>query len=407
VTQKIYFPNLNGICFIAAFLVIIHHIEQLKSLAGYPNLWDSKFIRISGKLGVILFFVLSGFLITYLLLAEKKQTGTISIKDFYLRRILRIWPLYYIVVFAGFFVLAKLDFLQVGNLSGELYTNFNTKFLLFLFFLPNLALVMFPAVPFVSQSWSVGVEEQYYLLWPWLVRKYSNIKKMLRNIIFLYITVRILLIVTEKLILPGSEIIEIISGFTGTFSIDCMAIGGIGAYYLFIEDMKFLPFVFKQWVQISTVSLTLILLLVGFKFPEFYFEFYAVLFAIIIVNLAGNKECIFSLENPVLNYLGKISYGLYMYHALCIVITIKILAAFNIYNSIGVFVFSFITTILFATASYEFIETWFLKRKVRFSKIISGDNANMEQECITQPAPRTPAVVLTTKNYKENKTSQQ
>jgi len=403
VTQKIYFPNLNGIRFIAAFLVIIHHAEQLKYLTGHPSFWGNKFIHISGKLGVILFFVLSGFLITYLLLAEKKQTGTISIKDFYIRRILRIWPLYYLVVFAGFFVLSHFDFLQVGDIGKELFTGFTLKFLLFLVFLPNLALVMFPPVPFVSQAWSVGVEEQYYLLWPWLVRKYSNIKKMLRNIIFMYISVRILLIVTEKLILPDSHIVEIISGFTGTFSIDCMAIGGIGAYYLFENDEKILSVVFNKWIQLSTITLTLILLTVGFKFPEFYFEFYAILFTIIILNLAGNKSSIVCLEHPILNYLGKISYGLYMYHSLCIVLTIKILSNLGIYSNLLLSIGCLLTTIVLATISYEFVEKWFIKKKVRFSKIISGDNAIDTAESSSQPIQVAPVAILVTKNDADRK----
>ncbi|RMG83594.1 MAG: hypothetical protein D6707_00790 [Bacteroidetes bacterium] len=65
---KVYFPNLNGLRFIAAGMVIIHHIEQLKSIFGIENYWGVPFIRLVGKLGVVLFFVLSGFLITFLLL---------------------------------------------------------------------------------------------------------------------------------------------------------------------------------------------------------------------------------------------------------------------------------------------------------------------------------------------------
>ena len=97
-SNKIYFPNLNGIRFIAAFAVILHHLEQFKYLLGYKNNWENPIIHQIGPLGVILFFVLSGFLITYLLLVEEKQTKTISIKSFYMRRILRIWPLYYLII---------------------------------------------------------------------------------------------------------------------------------------------------------------------------------------------------------------------------------------------------------------------------------------------------------------------
>ena len=60
--NKIYFPNLNGLRFIAALLVIIHHVEQLKGVFGLPY-FDNTFVLMIGKLGVILFFVLSGFLI--------------------------------------------------------------------------------------------------------------------------------------------------------------------------------------------------------------------------------------------------------------------------------------------------------------------------------------------------------
>ncbi|GHT66178.1 hypothetical protein AGMMS50239_27220 [Bacteroidia bacterium] len=89
--DKIYFPNLNGLRFIAALMVIVCHLEQFLFIFGYANHWSS--VSILGTLGVQLFFVLSGFLITYLLLSEENKTKTISIKDFYIRRILRIWPL--------------------------------------------------------------------------------------------------------------------------------------------------------------------------------------------------------------------------------------------------------------------------------------------------------------------------
>src|SRR5688572_27055191 len=104
--QKIYFPNLNGLRFIAAFLVIIHHIEQLKSFSNIDNYWGTvPFIDIIGKLGVVLFFVLSGFLITYLLLAEERSFKRISIVKFYIRRMLRIWPLYFLIILLAFAVL--------------------------------------------------------------------------------------------------------------------------------------------------------------------------------------------------------------------------------------------------------------------------------------------------------------
>src|ERR1044071_5481753 len=97
--QRIYFPGLNGLRFLAASAVIITHVELLKGVLGLPNHWKNPVLFNLGGLGVYFFFVLSGFLITYLLLSEKNMTGHISIKKFYFRRIFRIWPIYYLLVF--------------------------------------------------------------------------------------------------------------------------------------------------------------------------------------------------------------------------------------------------------------------------------------------------------------------
>src|SRR5690242_21110861 len=94
--MKIYFKNLDGMCFFAAFLVILHHAQFFKDINPTPlSSVFSPYLEQAGKMGVNLFFVLSGFLISYLLFAERQATGTISLKKFYIRRALRIWPLYY------------------------------------------------------------------------------------------------------------------------------------------------------------------------------------------------------------------------------------------------------------------------------------------------------------------------
>ena len=101
--SKFYFKNLDGIRFIGALMVIIHHIEQNKSVFGIANIWNNPVIQSIGPLGVNLFFTLSGFLITYLLLKEYNTNKTIDVKSFYIRRILRIWPLYFLLIIIGFF----------------------------------------------------------------------------------------------------------------------------------------------------------------------------------------------------------------------------------------------------------------------------------------------------------------
>lgn len=369
--KRIFFPNLNGLRFIAAFMVIIHHIEQLKYLFGMPNYWETSFIHNIGKLGVVLFFVLSGFLITYLLLEERRATNTISIKDFYIRRILRIWALYYLVVIAGLFIFPRVEFLNIPNLSESVYEDFGLKVLLYLLFLPNLATIIFPAIPFISQAWSIGVEEQFYLFQPLLVKKFKNLPLTLCAIGFLYFTIKWLLIYAVRF--NPNYYLDVLNNFWQTLNFDCFAIGGLAAVALY-KNMRVLKILFSKVFEISILLATILLILKGVTIPFIHYELYSVLFAVIILNLAANKETILNLENPVFAYLGKISYGIYMYHVLAIVIVIKALLLINLESTILIYIFSVLLTVLISSLSYQFYEHKFITLKSKFSKIISGDS---------------------------------
>ena len=371
--NKVYFPSLNGIRFIAALLVIVHHIELTKNWLGLKNYWANPSILLIGKLGVILFFVLSGFLITYLLLAEEKETKTISIKSFYIRRILRIWPLYYLLVALAFFVLSKIPFLHGAGLPTLLPGNLYVKLALFLFFLPNLALVYFPPVPFLSQAWSVGVEEQFYLIWPVLMKKVKNKERLLYGIVIGFLFIKIIGFKIFERYIFWNDNMELIKSFVGDFSIDCMAIGGIFALYLF-RNAGVLNILFNKYLQWITIIGLLCLMILGVHIPLLHYEFYATLFGIVIINLAGNPNTVINFENKPLHYLGKISYGLYMYHPLVVVAVIKGLDWMGTKNFALQYLLSILLTIAVAGISYQFFERYFIRMKVRFSKIVSGDN---------------------------------
>lgn len=161
-----YFPNLNGLRFIAAALVIIHHIELNKKSYNILTLeYLSDFFYL-GKLGVVLFFVLSGFLITYLLLLEEEKNNSISIKNFYIKRVLRIWPLYFLILILGVLILPNFNFFQVEGVDYILlWQNITIILLLGVFFLPTLALLIFPDVTSrIGHLWSIGTEELFYLI---------------------------------------------------------------------------------------------------------------------------------------------------------------------------------------------------------------------------------------------------
>ena len=368
--EKIYFPNLNGLRFIAAFLVIIQHIEVFKSIFKIENyIGKVPFFSVIGELGVILFFVLSGFLITYLLLKEELSFKTISIRKFYLRRILRIWPLYFLIIILAFFVLPNLGiFILPGYGKDVIYSDISYKLLLYILFFPNLVLLMYGIVPYASQTWSIGAEEQYYFVWPILLKFFKKHRVILMLlIIFMYLVVTRALLTHYTDFLPFKGIIK---KFWSKFPIQCMAIGGIFAILLFQKN-KFIKFFQNNFLFYSSIVFVLFLMLSPIYIP-FYIEFYSVLFGIIILNFSSNKQIKISLENKVLNYLGNISYGLYMYHSIAIVLAIVICNSAGITSNWILYPLSFIFTIIFAGLSYKYFESFFLKFKNKFSVVLSG-----------------------------------
>lgn len=366
--SKIYFPNLNGLRFFAAFLVVMHHVEQFKKILHQPNHFDNPFIKITGKIGVILFFVLSGFLITYLLLKEKEVTNTISISNFYRRRLLRIWPLYFFLIIIAFFVLPHISFFYIGEISDSLKEHFTLKLLLFVFFLPNLALGVFPPIPYGSQAWSIGYEEQLYLFWPWIVRSKKNIFAITVTLISLFYLSNILAFTVFKEVLIKYDLLTKAEFFYDFPAYDSLLVGGLAAY-LILYKRHFFTFVFEKYFQVILYSVTIISIAFGLKIPFVTNLFYAILFALIIVNLAVNEKSLISLENRMINYFGKISYGIYMYHSIAIIIVLKTFLMLSFNNEILEYLLSTVITLIIATLSFEFFENIFIKMKVRFTKL--------------------------------------
>lgn len=358
--NKIYFPNLNALRFIAAALVIVHHVEQFKEFLGFENYHKAPFIQIIGKAGVLLFFVLSGFLITYLLLNEDNFKGEINIKKFYIRRILRIWPLYFIIIALSFFILPHIAIFNIGELTASLKENFVLKLFCYVFFLPNLALAIFPIIPFASQLWSVGYEEQFYLIWPVLIKKIKNKKVIFITIISAFIILKILVYTLLKSFLIHKNLFNSVEFFFKMPSIDCMAIGAWFGYLLF-KKSEILKLMYHKYLQIVVYITLFILTLYGVFVPFLNTQVYAILFGIIILNLSSNPNSVLNLENKITNFLGKISYGIYMYHAIVIVFVLKSFSLYNIHNLFLENLFSISITVVISSLSYKYIEVKIIK----------------------------------------------
>lgn len=329
----------------------------------------------------MLFFVLSGFLITYLLLAEQEKFGEIAISKFYWRRVLRIWPLYFVVVGLGFGVLAHLDFFFLPGLSERALTFLPQKLGLFALILPNVALALYPAVPYVSQAWSIGTEEQFYLFWPWVIRlAKSHVLPVLVGIAVSYIIVK--RIITGWYEAEGPEprlIVSVCYQFMSLFRIDCMAIGGLMSTILFTQRDALLRIIMSKAVQWVVIVISLVLLVTAYNFP-FHDEIFALLFGIIILNLAAAERPVISLENKWFNFLGKISYGLYMLHVIAVVTVLRLLTPwFDLQGPIVGWILTLLAvmglTVSLAAASYYWLEKPFLRFKEAFTRVRSQPDA--------------------------------
>jgi len=167
--ERIYFPELDGLRFIAFMMVYLFHQGMpwplLNRLIGTTA---SHAFTQNGGYGVQLFFILSGYLITALLLREEARYGRIALRAFWVRRILRIWPLYYLIVAIGFGLLPALH----GDVGTPTYRQLLQIHLVpFLGFLGNWSMALIGPVPYdwLSVLWSVCVEEQFYLIVPLLI----------------------------------------------------------------------------------------------------------------------------------------------------------------------------------------------------------------------------------------------
>ena len=170
-----HFKGLDSLRFFAAYLVVMNHAEQIRMNHGLFNLKQYSLFN-NGGIAVTFFFVLSGFLISYLLLKEYEQTETISVKKFYSRRVLRIWPLYFLLVMIGTIFLPYI--LDILGYSYIMPYSFNDVVWYYIFFSPFMVNIFY-GHHLIEPLWSIGVEELFYILW-------APLFKFLRKYILLF-----------------------------------------------------------------------------------------------------------------------------------------------------------------------------------------------------------------------------
>ncbi|MCA0458244.1 MAG: acyltransferase [Chloroflexi bacterium] len=390
--SRVYFPGLNGIRALAALSVLFYHLNEYKWRLNleYPPMFPK--VLLNGINAVIMFFVLSGFLITYLLLIEIQKSGTVSVRKFYARRILRIWPVYYLLIFLGLTLFPLI--MQTTGYQG----NFAPvplqpiHILLYVAFIPNAVGFLGGSWPVFSQLWTIGIEEQFYLVWPALSKLFA--RRMLPLIIGM-IVVKILLnnyflsIVVDA---NYSQGYRNFIAFLNNLRFENMAVGALGAYILFHRHWL-LKIIFHPVVEKLTLAFMIynVLFLDPADNPPDNLLF-CIPYILFILNISSNPHSTLKLENRFWNWLGTLSYGIYMYHLFVIYL---VFIAFNYINvsqwnnivfNITVYVLITGLTIAAAEVSHRWFEAPFLRLKRRFTIVKSGaPNGDAPEPVATVP----------------------
>jgi peptidoglycan/LPS O-acetylase OafA/YrhL len=363
---RVYFSNLNGVRALAALMVVISHIELHKAdfhVTRIPYITILYF----GKTGVTIFFALSGFLITYLLMEEKRNFSAVNFKAFYIRRMLRIWPLYFLLVIIGFFIYPG------GGASTGLWLS--------VFFMPNLAFCLQLLPEIFNPIWSIGTEEQFYIFHPHFFR----IKKP-KNILYAFLIFIVFIWVLQLTINNlnhTNPIWQLFSQFFYYARFDNMMIGAVVA--VLFHNTKYPTFkfrlqplfdlMFKQYIQVilSAIFLGYVYLYLIHDIPHGDVPL-AIISSLLIVNLCQAETSIYTINSKILNYIGQISYGIYLLHKYPLFLTLYLvhnyIPAMNmVMQNIIIYAATIFCTIGLASLSYFGYEKPFLTIKKRFQKI--------------------------------------
>lgn len=347
-------PNLTSLRFILAFLVVIFHTHHFCYNRGFP-FFNTLSILNKGEEAVYMFFSLSGFLIIRKLFTEKSVTNTINLKNFFIRRILRIFPLYYLVVTFGL-LYYRLILPFFGYNYQNNYDLLSGLFLSYTFF-PNIFATYSPGA-IIEVLWSIGIEEQFYLLIAPLIF-ILPFKRIVQFLLFFTIAYFVLYFSESITFLRNYKMFFFYFSFSGICSILVInkdfKLHKIRYLFLIIFVIYFATSIFKN------------------NFTNMFYHLFSMLLFGLVICILVEKPIRF-LENRALNYLGKISYGVYMYHAIMLQVVGFIYLKLSIHTIISalysIMLFNLLvlmTTIIAAHLSYKYVESYFLNLKGKFT----------------------------------------
>jgi peptidoglycan/LPS O-acetylase OafA/YrhL len=370
--SQTYFKNIDALRFYAFLFVFVSHVFiSNNAITNVSLAYLHKALASYSFVGISFFFTLSAFLITWIILSEIKSEGHFNLKHFYIRRALRIWPLYFLIVAIGYLVV------YIAKTKGIAATPL-PEFFWFITFTFNYYVghINDNLLFFIVFLWTIAVEEQFYLIWGACMHLFH------KNILLLIVTIFCIYGVFVGLNAFGY--IHSIYFNPLNYLINFGA-GILLAYACFQQNKLYVFLTTRAKIFWKIVYILFLLILIFFQNNEQWIWLnivrqiiLALFFFLILFDQCFKQKPLFhaGLWQPI-NYLGKISYGLYCWHGVIITVVLK-LSPIAPNNETPLIIFCiyplliFLATIILSAISYEFFEGKFLKLKQYFSAPIKN-----------------------------------
>ncbi len=372
---KTEFKHLDALRGIMASYVTLVHFYILYTLNKtnqlvIKNLSYLSFVQL-GQVFMTVFFVLSGFLITYILLIEKEKSDTIYFKKFYLRRAFRILPMYFLAL-ASMYFFYKSACKQASLIGTPLCVELKERTLYYILMVPNWAHAIDKTLPHISNYWSIGAEEQFYLIWPLVLYFSRNFIRTFFGIYIFYCLVLISMVILGNLYFEKNQTFTNIAKLIDYTRFGAFSFGGLMAFYLLHHTsalyVKTHEFFTKKSTQIICLLLPFVINIVPNEHVVFLKHILIIpCCGIIIYNLAFDDASFLKIDNKILNYIGKITYSLYILNQIVIDIVIKICFGLHFKNPYKIFIVTMVILFVASIICYELIEKPFMKLRRKFS----------------------------------------
>lgn len=382
--KRIYFNNLDILRFLAAYMVVLLHafygwkthfngVKVLNGLAADSIALIERVFE-NFTIGVDIFFLISGFLLTYLLLAEREKTGKVDVLRFYIRRSFRIWPLYFLMVL-------------IGPVVTYFFKEQEPGYLYHFFFAGNFDLLKNGTKSIATDHlWSICIEEHYYLICPLLIG-FVPLRRLPETMLFICF---LSFIFRAYVSLNYPDVSNIIYAHTLS-RIDVLAIGSLFGYLFYFKKLTFNHSLATRLIFYASF----LILFVNVHYTQADNFFYATVkkyvFVFALAYWMGNflfhpKALLAIKKKNLFHSFGKVTYGLYMFNPVIIYLILKAFSAYQTENFL-LYIIAFHALLAgICFLSYRYFEMPFLRLKEKYAVVKSGGVVSPESIQVEESA---------------------